>query len=129
MAHDTTFFHENTGKDRSARPHRTVTGRVVYNRRIHYFTIADWSRIGRKVRPPKTVAEAFNTIENIFSLLQDITNYIFGWMPQLQASKMIVSTIKPVLVQALDAWASSIDSSAEQLRENIFKIEDLLNSL
>lgn len=124
--HDTSAFHENTT---TPRPHRTVTGRVVYNRRTHYFTIADWSRIGRKVPPPKTVAEAINTIENIFTLLQDVTNYVFGWMPQLQASKLIFSFVRPVLINALEKWVSSLDSDAVQLQENIYKVMDLLNGL
>lgn len=86
----------------SVRPHYTRTGRVVYNRRMHPFTVRDWARIGRKVPPPRDFDEAIHTVGICFELVQSLANYLFGWMPQYRVGKLIYDSLKDILWQALD---------------------------
>jgi len=54
-------------------PLRTYSGRVVHDRRRHFFTIADVSRILAKIQPPDTGSDVPKWIDSVISTLREAT--------------------------------------------------------
>lgn len=112
----------------SSKPRKTVTGRVIYNRKLHAFTIRDWARIGRKVPPPSTFNEALQTVGIAFGLVRDLATYLFGWMPQYRLSQLIFNEVKPIVEQALITMTSFLPGDDPKVGK-IFKLLDLLGAI
>ena len=112
----------------SAKPHWTRTGRVVYNRRMHHFTVRDWARIGRKVPPPSTFIEAATSVGICFELVQSLANYLFGWLPQYRVGKLIFDSLKDILRQALDKMLEE-NKDDNNYVEAILKVIEALGAL
>lgn len=55
-----------------ALPIRTYSGRIVYNRKPHIFTLRDAERILQKIQPPEAV-EVDTWVSRIFSFLRTAT--------------------------------------------------------
>jgi hypothetical protein len=53
-------------------PLRTYSGRVVYNRKPHRFTMRDAERILAKIEPPE-VAEVGSWVDSVFNFLRSAT--------------------------------------------------------
>lgn len=115
-------------KASQAKPRKTITGRVVYNRRLHGFTIKDWARIGRKVPPPTSFDEALTTVSVAFGLVRDLASYLFGWMPQYRISQLVFNEVKPIMEQALGEMQRYLKPE-DKRNEVISKLLDLLGAL
>ena len=111
---------------KAAKPHRTVTGRVVYNRKMHVFSFSDWARIGRKIPPPQTLEDAIKALMLVGDFWRDLTSYLFGWMPGYKISQLVVSTLRDVFRAALEEYRRWLESGspAEQNVDKILSIID-----
>jgi len=125
--HDEGSF-QNEPSRRKLPPRKTVTGRIVYNRRLHRFTIRDWARIGEKVPPPENLQEAFRTVGIIYDAWNKIVDYLFGWMPGYRIARLIVDREKEALRAGLWELQRWIPSDSK-LNENIDKILGLLDGI
>lgn len=68
-------------KEAPVRPRTTVSGRIVYNRRIHYFSAADALRIVRVIPAPDGLTDYLRIVQAIYFLGQRLmeglaTNFI-----------------------------------------------------
>lgn len=74
MNPDAGTIHEKPWSNRTRiLPSRTYTGRIVYTRRKHYFTIDDVSRILDKIQPSDSTSDASSWISYVIQKLQDAT--------------------------------------------------------
>jgi len=126
MHNEDSFTSPQTYKN--AKPHRTVTGRIVYNRRMHRFTMKDWARIGNNVPPPDDLHEAFEAADVIITAWNKLCDFLFGWMPGYRISRFIVNKEKEILRTGLWELQRWIEPDSV-LSKNIDKILGLLDGI
>jgi len=78
-------------------PKRTWRGRVVYERKLHRFTIKDWARIGRQIPPPEDLFEALRLVPVLFNVTSDITRYILGKVLSYRDTLKVYDRVKEIM--------------------------------
>lgn len=97
-----------------AMPLRTYSGRVVYNRKPHRFTVRDAERILAKIEPPET-AEVGTWVDSIFNFLRRATIAMLEKiLPFLDGRD--VENFYEVCIEILDRFFM-IDTTDEQLEK------------
>lgn len=80
---------------------KTQLGRVVYDRKTHFFTYADIVRIARKIDPRETKEDGIEELENIFWAL-DALLYDLDTQLNLIVRKEIFETLlTPFILRAM----------------------------
>jgi len=95
-------------------PLRTYSGRVVYNRKPHNFTMRDAERILAKIEPPET-AQVGTWVNSVFSFLRTATIAMLEKiLPFLDERD--VENFYEVCIEILDRFFK-IDTTNEQLEK------------
>ncbi len=95
-----------------ALPLRTFSGRVVYNRKPHFFTLRDAQRILRKVEVPENVP-AESWVQSVFTFLRTATiEMLDKLLPFLDGRD--VENFYQVMIEILDRFFR-IDTDNQQL--------------
>jgi len=93
-------------------PLRTYSGRIVYDRKPHYFTMRDAERILAKIEPPEA-AEVDSWVNSVFKFLRGATIAMLEkLLPFLDGRD--VENFYQVVIEILDRFFR-IDTDNEQL--------------
>lgn len=121
MAHrdDYTDDYPPWGKRSRLVPLRTYSGKVVYRRKTHYFTVEDATRILQKVSPPDNADDIW--FERVIRLLREATiSMLEKLLPFLPRGAL--EEIYLMVHGIIDKWFRSIGLTDENIREWAVKL-------
>ena len=108
-------------------PRTTVSGRIVYNRKIHFFTVRDVARIAGKIPDPDTIKDTLRLGWIIVQLVQSLVRGVWANLYGMNFHT-IFPIAREIILALIEAMLEVLDST-DLRRENLHKVRALLSAL
>lgn len=104
----------------------TERGRIVYDRKRHFFKARDLARVARAMPPPETLNDALMSIATVGAIFADLLAALVRVAYGIPAS-FVISKVTGFMLDIVNIFFDSLDLSESELKR-LKTLRDILSS-